>query len=675
MDNLFKSFMAEARELMEEIEKGLLKLEKDPENVESISAVFRSMHTLKGSSGMFGLQRVTSLTHNLENIFDSIRAGKIKLNKDILTLSFQTFDHLQKVFKDPEFTDQGLVSAHDQLENKIKKFVTNNSEESVENSEKEPDKVEEIFYIRFSPSAESLKKGSNPLYVVEDLLAMGEGIVIPSMINLPVIDELQEDKNYTTFEILLSTTQGREVVNDAFIFADEETIVVVEQIDIPGLKLDKTLQQKIFQEHDKYQVFGLEKLTALLPRPLRSETDKSNGSAGKTKNQKVVSSIRVDSDRIDELMNLISELVTTQAQLSTFSHSFESQQLSAIGENIEKITRRLRDNAFSMSLIPIESLIVRFQRLVRDLSSELNKEVSFITEGTDTEIDKSIVEKLTDPILHILRNSLDHGIEMPEERKKLGKNPQGKIHFKSYYSGANVVIEISDDGAGIPTEKIRKKAIEKGLIEESSHLDKQEILQLIFSPGFSTAEQVTGVSGRGVGMDVVRRNIHDLRGEIEVVSKEGDGTTFIINLPLTLSIIDGLLVNVGDTEYILPLQSVDKCYEINTSHFRTSHNDWVTLDGERTPYIFLREKFDVFNEDPEYSQVIKIMHKKKYVGLVVDKIIGEYQAVLKPLGDQYQGQDEFSGATILGDGSVALVMDPLRLINKMTENKLLSHYE
>jgi two-component system chemotaxis sensor kinase CheA len=417
------------------------------------------------------------------------------------------------------------------------------------------------------------------------------------------------------------------------------------------LKTSQTFVSKLGESYVRSQILSL----------TQSSIQSVSAELKKAKNN---SNVRVSSERLDELMNLVSELVTTQASLTLLSESDQSLQLTAIAENVEKITRRLRDNAFTMSLIPIESLIVRFQRLVRDLSAELKKDVEFRVEGTDTEIDKSIIEKLSDPLLHLLRNAIDHGIESPEEREKKGKRKQGTIHFKSYYSGANVIIEIKDDGAGIKFEKIKKIAIERGLIAPDAELSEQETINLIFLPGFSTADHITGVSGRGVGMDVVKRNIGDIRGEIEVSTQVGKGSTFQIKLPLTLSIIDGLRVEIGTTEFILPLFAVQKCYEIVTAQLTDTFNQWATLDGQRIPFLFLREDFRATNEAPYHSQIIKMVQNGNPVGLVVDRIVGDYQAVLKPLGHLYRNQDEFSGATILGDGTVALVIDPVKLIQK-----------
>jgi two-component system chemotaxis sensor kinase CheA len=306
---------------------------------------------------------------------------------------------------------------------------------------------------------------------------------------------------------------------------------------------------------------------------------------------------------------------------------------------------------------------------VSDLSKELNKKIAFETEGLETMIDKSIIEKITDPILHIIRNCVDHGIEEEEVRLTRGKSATGVVTLKSYYSGSNVVIEISDDGAGLNLEKIKEKALAQRLISDDTVHTEKDIADLIFLPGFSTASHVTGVSGRGVGMDVVKRNITDIRGEVEVHSNSHYGSSFVIKLPLTLSILDGLLVTVGNTEFILPLNAVAKCYEVETAALESTFNNWITLDGTRIPFIYLRNEFHIATEKPCYSQVINVPYNGSTVGLAVDKIIGDYQAVLKPLGKLYTEQDEFSGATILGDGTVSLVLDTNKLIRKLTKNE------
>jgi two-component system chemotaxis sensor kinase CheA len=356
-------------------------------------------------------------------------------------------------------------------------------------------------------------------------------------------------------------------------------------------------------------------------------------------------------------MNLVSELVTNQASLSLQAENSKLPEMISIAENMEKVTRQLRDNVFDICLIPLDTIMIRFQRLVRDLSTELNKDIELVTEGTETELDKNIIESLADPIMHILRNSLDHGIESREERLLLGKPEKGKIILKAFYSGMNVYIQIQDDGKGIDTDKIKKKAISSGLISADAILDEKEVFDLLFTAGFSTAERVTDVSGRGVGMDVVKRKISDIRGSVEIDSRINEGTTITIKLPLTLSIIDGLLVKINNTFFVIQLPVVDKVYEIKTADLLRKSNRQIPLDGELIPCLYLREEFNMAGDSPERSKIILVKYNDQRIGLSVDEIIGEYQAVLKPLDKLFSRQDFVSGAAILGDGTVALVLD------------------
>jgi two-component system, chemotaxis family, sensor kinase CheA len=414
----------------------------------------------------------------------------------------------------------------------------------------------------------------------------------------------------------------------------------------------------------KASAVGLKKIK-LLASQVKTESLKELATSASPVKEAQVPSIRVASEKLDELMNLISELVTSQARLLLLAQQNQTPELSNLSENMEKITRRLRDTAFNICLIPLQTLETRFQRLVRDLSKELNKEIDFTTEGVETELDKSIIEKISDPILHILRNCVDHGIESQEDRIRKGKKKSGTIAMKAVHSGTGVCIQIKDDGRGIDSEKIKAKAISKGIIAEDATLSKEEAIDLIFTPGFSTAEKITGVSGRGVGMDIVKRNIESIHGEVALESTLHEGTTISIKLPLTLSIIDGMLVKIGSSDYILPLSSVDKCFEITTEKLQPGLTQKVPLDGDLLPVFNLREAFNELDEKPQHTQIIKIHYDDFPVCITVDSVIGEYQAVMKPLAGQYRSRDDFSGATILGDGSVALVIDTTKLIRNL----------
>jgi two-component system, chemotaxis family, sensor kinase CheA len=663
-DKLTDTFLAEANELIIDIERCLLEVGRGSDDQENISAIFRAMHTLKGASGMFGYELVQRLTHNLENIYQDIRDGKRLLNAEISDLTFKTLDQLRLLLHGP--SDNTEPAGYHELLQIVKAIATDQTVLSTGNQNPSaPSNAEKTYYIRFTPHQSIIRNGTNPLYLVDDLLALGTGIALPFFNQLPELNELNAENCYLAFEIILTTDKAEDEIQTVFLFVEGNCEVHIATIANENIIKEFSNDSHPFTNREIGKALGFDIVKkAFEKKHARRVTELAN-KALKTKG----GNIRVASEQLDELMNLVSELVTTQARLSLFANSNTSNELSGISENIENITRRLRDNAFTMSLVPFDSIRVRFQRLVGELSKELNKSIEFVTEGMETKIDKSIIEKLTDPILHILRNCIDHGIETPEIRTKNGKSLQGILSLKAFYSGSSVVIEISDDGAGINLQRIRSKAISRGLITSEAQLTDRELTDLIFLPGFSTADNITDVSGRGVGMDVVRRNIAEIRGEVEVTTIEGKGTRFIIKLPLTLSILDGLLVRIGTTDFILPLSAVIKCYEVETAQLENTFNHWLTLDGKRTPFFYLRDTFNITNNKPMHSQIINVPYNGTIVGLAVDQIVGEYQAVLKPLGNFYAEEDEFSGATILGDGTVALVLDPTRMIKKISSSE------
>jgi len=662
MEHLRSLFLDEATELLTDLEKGLLKLESNPADTDGIANVFRCMHSLKGSAQMFGFDSINALTHQLESIYQAIREGKQTLTPPILEVTYSCLDHLGKLLNDPMVAGTTLQLAQVHLLEEIGKLAEAENVLTTGDHVLAPEEGKgSCWYISFVPEENILQHGTNTLYLIEDLLALGSGLTLPYLVKPLAWEYADAGKNYTAFEVLLETSCDEAAIREVFIFVETECELVIRPFPVNFFSFTEPVRQQVYRAHTIDRPMGYSALSTLLMPGAHLPIDSIITSQRNGKG-----SVRVPSERLDDLMNLVSELVTTQARLTLFATESTVGELVTISENVEKITRRLRDNAFSMSLIPVESLVVRFQRLVRDLSKELNKEVIFKTEGTDTEIDKSIIEKLTDPVLHLLRNALDHGIESPDKRHQQGKPRQGTVLLKAYYSGTNVVIEINDDGAGIDLERVKQKAVATGIIRSDDPLREDELIQLIFHPGFSTAEHVTGVSGRGVGMDVVKRNITDIQGEIEVITKPALGTTFVIRLPLTLSIIDGLLVSTGSTRFILPIAAVRKCYEVETTLLENETHHQVVLDNQRIPVFNLCKVFTPDEPVPFLSQVITVQYNKKTFGLAVESIIGEYQAVLKPLGNRYRKQDEFSGATILGDGTVALVVDPNKLIRNLT---------
>ena len=678
MDKFKNKFIEEATDNIEELEDSLLLIENDTENKDLIEKIFRAMHSLKGGGAMFGFSYLSDFTHNLENLYQVIREGKRTINKEILDITLASVDHMKTLLTIDDLNNEDVIRQHKELIEKTQN-ITNNTESVEDNQSNEKigsyNNVEEkSYYIHFEPQAEVFKDGTNPIFLIDELNSLGETMVLAHFNKLPEYDKLDIIQCYTYWEIIISTKEDFNSISDVFIFIEDQCkLEIVEIADFDIFSNDEIVEQISVLTQDSEDI-GLPKIqeivkknstVKILNKELERVIAKPNLSTPIKEN--TISSIRVSANKLDHLMNLVSELVTTQARLNLIAEKSENSELITIAENIQKLSRQLRDNAFDIVLIPIETMLVRFQRLVRDLSKELNKEIIFLTEGADTELDKTIIESLTDPLLHILRNSIDHGIESPEQRLKLNKSPQGKILLKAFYSGANVHIQIHDDGAGIDINKIKRKAIEKGFIDENTILNKKEILDLVFLPGFSTAENITDLSGRGVGMDVVKRKITEIRGEIELDTEVNIGTTLTIKLPLTLSIIDGLLVKIHKTHYVLPLSVVDKIYVTDHSKVVNKYNNMIVLDGEQIPFYYLREEFDLPESTQEVEQVVVVKYEDKKIGLVVDEVEGEYQAVLKSLGKIYKKQEMISGATILGDGTVALVMDTNKIINRFSQ--------
>lgn len=672
MDNMRKIYLEEADDLLSNLESALLTLDRDPSDQDAIEEAFRSMHTLKGNSSMFGFEKIASFIHNLETVYDQVREGKIPVTKELLDITLASLDHIRMIIDDHDLANVTNRETYDNLTKGITGII--NSSNGAHGEELLPDNVEAsaasgtiTYYIRFIPDEDVFSNGTNPLYLLDELHSLGRCETIPHFKQGLSFKEYNPHHCITSWDIFLSTESNKDIIKDVFVFVEDECELEIHELHSSDLLGNNGFKELIIEntfaeehldlKHIMSFIDGLNGHTEILETPVREVM-------GNTEHkEKVVSSVRVSSDKLDGLMNIVSEMVTTQASLSLHAENHYNLQLETISENVETLTRQLRDIAFGMTLIPINNLFDRFQRMIRDLSNDMGKEVRLTTIGGETELDKTIIEKLSDPLMHILRNSLDHGIESGTERLNNGKSKEGKIELKAFYSGAYVNIQIVDDGKGIDPKIIRQKAVNKGLINESAVLSDKEIMDLIFAPGFSTAEKVTDLSGRGVGMDVVRSNIADLRGEVLIDSKVGLGTTLTLKLPLTLSIIDGLLVKVHETNFIIPLSVIDKCHEVNYSELLNSFNELLVLDNVQIPFLNLRSEFQDMEDPPEKSQVIVVNNGDRQVAVSVDHIIGEYQAVLKPLSKYYKEQEFISGATILGDGTIALVLDTNKIIN------------
>ncbi|OPY71819.1 MAG: Chemotaxis protein CheA [Syntrophorhabdus sp. PtaU1.Bin058] len=687
-------YKEEARELLVVLEDSLLQLEGSPDDTELIGQIFRALHTIKGSGSMFGFDRIAAFTHEVETFFDRVRNREIHVSKEIIDYTLKAKDYIKLLLEAPT-TDEApceqeletLIGYFNRLVSEHKATKTQNPSSnasttilSTQGASLSNTPVGLLTYrIRFSPAAGIFLTGTNPLFLLEELHALGECRIIAQRNAIPSLEEINPEQCYVEWDFILTTDKGIDAIRDVFIFVEDsaetriETIgdpvdeegykkvgeILVERGDIKGEDLKKALDE---QRHigdilvDKGVVARDRVVSAL------AEQEQIKEVREKKAREEAALSIRVAAGKLDKLVDLVGELVTVQAHLSQKANSQIDPELVVIAEEVERLTGELRDNTMSIRMVPIGSTFGRFTRLVRDLSKELGKEIVMTTEGAETELDKTVIERLSDPLVHLIRNSIDHGIELPAQRESLGKTRKGLIQLSARHVGAQVHIEITDDGAGLDGTRIREKAIEKGLIAPDIEISNRELFALIFAPGFSTAKTVSNISGRGVGMDVVRRTIDALRGQIGIESEKGIGTTITLRLPLTLAIIEGLLVEVDKDYYVLPLSSVEECIELDhTKDTGREEHRFVNLRGHPVPYIRLRERFDIAGDVPDVEQIVVTDSGGNKIGFAVDQVIGEHQTVIKTLSRVYKNADSVSGATILGDGTVALILDVSKL--------------
>jgi len=675
IDKFKDKFVEEALDNVHDLEEALLLLETDRQNRDIIERIFRAMHSLKGGGAMFGFNDLSDFTHHLETIFDWVRNGKLQVSDHIISLTLESIDHIRHLLEIGDLKDSQDIQSQKAFILKVQNVIAqqNNTPSEVQPQpvtpvvKQEKDDGTKSYLISFEPEQDILKNGTNPFFLIDDLHALGEAVALPFFKALPNFSDLKVISCHCAWQVILYTAAPINEIKDVFIFVEDECKIDIQEISSGNILTNPELKQLVDGSISSNKPLVLTALQTIKQENKQVITQEETGSKKKnTLKDHKISSMRVASNKIDELVNLVSELVTIQAQLNLYAENSGEPTIMALAENIQKLSRQLRDNAFEISLIPLQSELMRFQRLVRDLSKDLGKEIDFVIEGGEIELDKNIIENLIDPMLHLIRNSVDHGVEMPSERLKAGKSPKGTIFFKAYYSGASVIIKIIDDGKGIDPEFIRRKAIEKGLIDAKLELSKKEIFDLVFLSGFSTRDEVSDVSGRGVGMDVVKRKIGEIRGEVAIDSEIGKGTTTTLELPMTLSIIDGLLIKVGQNEYVIPISSVEKIHEFVNATISNTLNNILSIGEKQYPFIDLRNVFDAKTQIEGSEQLILIKSEDKIVGLVADQVIGEYQTVVKPLGRYLKKHETISGASIMGNGNIAFVIDTNRLIHFQT---------
>lgn len=670
-------FRQEASELFEVLEGALLDLGQRPDDRELVDSAFRALHTIKGSGAMFGFDKVASFTHEFETAFDRVRKGEIKPTQELISVALAAKDYIRALIEDPQSTDDIIGEA---ILDDLKRFVSSDQPavpaaeiaKALPLASVESKQAGWHLYLEFE--SHILRNGSNPLDLLEDLCKLGPCFVVPVTDGIPFLDEMEPEDCYLKWDVKLHAACDKDAIDDVFMFVSDEmklTLSPLEHVEPPA-------PMPLFQLLDEEPVAQIPAPPdeAAAPPVAKSEPKsevkveaKAEPKAEAKRDDRGIATVRVQAERLDELMDRVGELVIAQARLTQLAASGSDLSIKMIAEEIERLASSLRDTTMGARMVPIGSLFGRFRRLIHDLSRDLSKPVEFITTGEDTELDKTMIECLADPLVHLIRNAIDHGIEDTATRTANGKTEQGRIELAAVHSGAQVLVTVKDNGGGLNTARIRAKAEEQGLIAAGAVLSDHEIHQFLFHPGFSTAQTISALSGRGVGMDVVKRTIENMRGSIDLSTRPGQGTTVTLRLPLTLAIIEGLLIRVGEGRYIIPLSAVEECIELTAEDERSRGRNFLNVRGNLVPFLRLREIMSASGTPDRHQKTIIISTGETHVGLVADQIIGNHQTVIKSLSKLHSDVTIFSGATILGDGTAALILDVAQLV-AMAQSKV-----
>ena len=669
-----ETFRQEAQELLEQLEHALLDLEHSPSDGDLIDSAFRALHTIKGSGGMFGFERMAGFTHHVESAFDLVRQAKVLPSRELIAVALAAKDQIRDFIDQPEAATEARSAA---ILDNLRKAVDGASAQA-------PQSRSTHWRIRIRLPRDAMASGSNPLLLLDELRSLGPCTVVAQVAEIPPLEDIDPTECHVGWDVVLTTDQPRSAIEQVFLFVLDEMELLIDPIEAADedARIGEILVDRadVKVEAVEAALARQEPLGKLLVKSGDISPDKLNAALHEQQHlrrearaAKDAGSIRVPAERLDELMDRVGELVIAQSRLRQVAAASGDSQVQSVTEEIERLALELRDTTMGIRTVQIGSLFGRFRRLVHDLARELGKEIELTTSGEETELDKTVIERLNDPLVHLIRNALDHGLENPADRAAAGKQTQGRIALSARHAGAQVRISITDDGRGLDRTRIRQRAEERGLVAPGDVLSDSELFQIIFEPGFSTAREVTSVSGRGVGMDVVKRTIEALRGTIDIASTVGGGTEVTLCLPLTLAIIDGLVVRVGDGRYVIPLAAVEECVELaEDADARLRGRNFLNVRSDLVPFLRLRDLFNLSGEPDRFQNVVIVSAGELRVGLVVDQVIGDHQTVIKSLSKLHADVKTFSGATILGDGSVALILDIAHLVEygQLREDRL-----
>jgi two-component system chemotaxis sensor kinase CheA len=694
LDAAKQTFLEEARELLEDMERILLDVEATDTTDEQLNALFRAMHTIKGSAGLFGMDEIVHFTHEAENVVDLLRGGHLTLGEDLSGLLLRCHDHVKAMLAavDDKAMQQDMLktSLLDELRHYARPPASHDGSQGEAADAPEAGGLRDwVMSLRFGEDV--LRNGMDPSSFFRYLRLLGEFLSVqPVITRLPGAERFDAESCYLRFELLFSSDASQQMLLDVFEFVREDSQIHIfpvadaarhwPQVNAVGDEAEqaavsaawRALGLPVGAEEEAAAVADTDTPATVASKarePEKADKPAANVAEAKPPRGSESRFIKVEAAKLDSLINLIGELVIAGAAANLMARRSGQGALVESTVAIANLIEQIRAGTLSMRMVQIGEIFSRFPRVVRDVSKELGKSIQLNVSGADTELDKSMVDKLGDPLMHIVRNAIDHGIESSEARLAAGKPAEGNVWLNAYHESGSVVIEVADDGAGLRKEKILAKAVANGLVAPDAMIPDGDIYKLIFEPGFSTAEQVTNISGRGVGMDVVRRSIEQLRGTIDIDSAPGEGTTFRIRLPLTLAIIDGFLVSIGNATFVIPLETVIECIELPPDALQGDAHNCLNLRGDVLPMLSLNQFLELGQPPAKRQNVVVVRYGDSKAGLVVDELLGEFQTVIKPLGSLFRHLRAMSGSTILGSGEVALILDVPSLIHFATSQE------